>query len=51
LSRSIAGACDALFNKLVIGWEVYTAASEVDQEVFIDDLVIGDGRVGCPEPP
>ena len=55
-SAQTPGSCKTvqgpkLFNKLVIGWEVYTAASEVDQEAFIDDLVIGDARVGCPAPP
>lgn len=55
LSIQTPGSCKTvqgpkLFNKLVIGWEVYTAASEVDQEAYIDDLVIAATRVGCPVP-
>lgn len=54
-SAQTPGSCKTvqgpqLFNKLVIGWEVYTAASEVDQEAYIDDLAIAETRVGCPEP-
>jgi hypothetical protein len=37
-----------LFNKLVIGWDVYTTPSDVDQDAFVDDIVIGNERIGCP---
>ncbi|HXI58280.1 MAG TPA: hypothetical protein VNO55_19570 [Polyangia bacterium] len=39
------------FTKMVIGWEQYTSPSEVPQEAWIDDLMVGDKRIGCPLPP
>jgi hypothetical protein len=38
------------FTKMIIGWEQYTTPSEVPQEAWIDDLMVGDQRIGCPSP-
>jgi hypothetical protein len=38
------------FSKIILGWETYTQASEVANEVWLDDLVMGPDRVGCPAP-
>lgn len=36
------------FSKIILGWETYTQASDVANEVWLDDLVMGPERVGCP---
>jgi hypothetical protein len=61
IANRAAGACVAggariwqgprAFTKMVIGWEQYTTPSEVAQEAWIDDLVVGEQRVGCPAGP
>jgi hypothetical protein len=38
------------FSKIILGWEGYTQASEVPNDVWLDDLVMGPERVGCPAP-
>lgn len=38
------------FSKIILGWETYTQASEVANEVWLDDLVMGPERIGCPTP-
>ena len=38
------------FSKIIVGWEGYTQASEVANEVWLDDLVKGPDRIGCPPP-
>jgi hypothetical protein len=38
------------FSKIILGWETYTQASEVANEVWLDDLVMGPERIGCPAP-
>ena len=53
LSATTPGSCKTvqgpkLFNKLVVGWDVYTSPSEFAQEAWIDDVVVGAERVGCP---
>ena len=55
LSPATPGSCKTVqgpkrFNKMVIGWDVYTTPSELAQEVWIDDIVVGAERVGCPAP-
>jgi hypothetical protein len=55
LSAATPGSCKTvqgpkLFNKLVIGWDVYTSPSELDQEAWIDDVAVSETRVGCPAP-
>jgi len=37
-----------LFDKLIIGWEQYQDTPA--QELWIDDVVVGSARVGCPPP-
>jgi hypothetical protein len=37
-----------VFDKLIIGWEQYQDTPA--QEVWIDDVVMGTDRVGCPSP-
>jgi hypothetical protein len=37
-----------MFDKLIVGWEQYQDTPA--QEVWIDDLVLGTERVGCPPP-
>ena len=38
------------FSRIIIGWEQYTQPSDVANEVWLDDLVMGPERVGCPPP-
>jgi hypothetical protein len=38
------------FSKIILGWETYTQASDVANEVWLDDLVMGPERIGCPTP-
>ncbi|HEY2899131.1 MAG TPA: hypothetical protein VGL59_01050 [Polyangia bacterium] len=40
-----------LFNKMILGWEVYTQASDKAQDAWLDDLVVSADRVGCPAAP
>jgi len=37
-----------VFDKLIIGWEQYQDTPA--QEAWIDDVVVGTERVGCPSP-
>jgi hypothetical protein len=38
-----------MFTRVILGWEQYTSpASEVNQELWLDDLAMGPDRVGCP---
>ncbi|HVR62925.1 MAG TPA: hypothetical protein VMU50_13560 [Polyangia bacterium] len=38
-----------MFTRVILGWEQYTApVSEVNQEVWLDDLAMGPERIGCP---
>jgi hypothetical protein len=39
------------FSKIIVGWETYTQASDVANEVWLDELVMGPDRVGCPAAP
>jgi hypothetical protein len=38
------------FSKIIVGWETYTQASDVAIEAWLDELVVGPERVGCPPP-
>jgi hypothetical protein len=37
-----------MFTKIIIGWEQYQSAPA--EEVWLDDLVMSEARVGCPAP-
>jgi hypothetical protein len=37
-----------VFDELMIGWEQYQDTPA--QELWIDDVVVGTERVGCPPP-
>jgi hypothetical protein len=43
-------AAPKAFSKIILGWEQYTQPSEVANEIWLDDLVMGPERVGCPAP-
>jgi hypothetical protein len=38
------------FSKVILGWEQYTQPSDVANDVWLDDLVMGPERIGCPTP-
>jgi hypothetical protein len=38
------------FSKIILGWETYTQPAEATNEVWLDDLVMGPERIGCPPP-
>jgi hypothetical protein len=38
-----------MFTRVILGWEQYTTpASNVNQEVWLDDVAMGPNRIGCP---
>lgn len=48
MSASYGWESPQVFDKLIVGWEQYQDMPA--QELWIDDLVVGSQRVGCPSP-